>query len=149
MLHPQSILLTYLHNPNEALLMVTRTLRRLQGITYWVINDREEIRRFVNSNVKQEWERDNQKDGIDSRKDDWLLSLPKREWRARVLGTSKVRLDPSTMSREAFTTRLRQIARLIGSWKSSVLKEAYGARPPESVAQAIGEASRRISEYGV
>ena len=88
--------------------MATRTLRRLQGITYWVINDREEIRRFINSNIKKEWERDNQKDGVDSRKDGWLLSLPKREWRTTVLGTSKARLDPSMMSREAFTTRLRQ-----------------------------------------
>jgi len=83
-----------------------RILRRVQGITYWVLNDPREIRRFINSNVKGEWERDNKEDGVDSDTDDWLLSLPKRDWRMRILETTKVRLDPSMMARESFTRRL-------------------------------------------
>jgi len=88
--------------------MAVRTLRRLQGVTYWVINDRDEIREFINSNVKREWERDNKEDGIDSRKDDWLLSLPKREWRLRILEIAKVRLNPSMMARRTFVMELKR-----------------------------------------
>ena len=80
----------------------------MQGITYWVINDRSEIRRYINSNVKHEWERDNQEDGVDSRKDDWLLSLPRRGWVLRTLESDRVRLNPSTMARRSFTSRLKQ-----------------------------------------
>lgn len=94
--------------------MTTRTLRRLQGITYWIINDQNEIRRFINTNVKAEWKRDNQKDGVDSRKDDWLLSLPKRKWHTSILDISKVRLDPETMAREGFTTRLEERSKEMG-----------------------------------
>jgi hypothetical protein len=88
--------------------MAVRTLRRLQGITYWVINDPDEVYRFINSNVRGEWERDNQKDGVDSRRDEWLVSLPRRKWRLRILETSRIRLDPSTIASEVFTTRLEQ-----------------------------------------
>ena len=33
---------------------------------------------------------------------------------------------------------------IIGGWKSSVLKEAYGARPAESILEAVNEATRRV-----
>jgi hypothetical protein len=33
---------------------------------------------------------------------------------------------------------------IIGGWKSSVLKEAYGARPAESILEAVNEATRRL-----
>jgi len=33
---------------------------------------------------------------------------------------------------------------VIGGWKSSVLKEAYGARPAESILEAVNEATRRV-----
>jgi hypothetical protein len=88
--------------------MVVRVIRRLEGITYWVVNDREEIRRFINTNIRREWEEDNKNDGVDSRKDDWLLGLSRRDWRLRTLRTAVVRLDPATMARSDFTTRLNQ-----------------------------------------
>jgi len=83
-----------------------RTLRRVQGIAYWVLNDPKEIRRFINSNIRQEWERDNIDDGVDSKTDDWLLSLPRRVWRLRTLGVAKISLDPSMMAREGFVKHL-------------------------------------------
>ena len=86
--------------------MVARVVRRLEGITYWVISDRDEIRRFINTNIRQEWEEDNRNDGIDSRKDDWLLSLSRREWRLRTLLTDSVRLNPEMMAKSSFTAEL-------------------------------------------
>ena len=88
--------------------MVARVIRRLEGITYWVINDRDEIRRFINTNIRQEWEEDNRNDGIDSRKDDWLLSLSRREWRLRIVGMDMVRPNPAMMARPSFTKELNQ-----------------------------------------
>jgi len=82
--------------------------RRLEGVTYWVMNDRKEIRRFINANVRREWEEDNKNDGIDSRKDNWLLSLSSREWRLRTTYMGWVRLNPVMMASTAFTTRLQQ-----------------------------------------
>jgi hypothetical protein len=83
-----------------------RTLRRVQGITYWVLNDPKEIRRFINSNIRQEWERDNIDDGVNSKTDDWLLSLPRRVWRLKILDVVKITLDPLMMAREDFVKRL-------------------------------------------
>jgi hypothetical protein len=78
----------------------------VQGITYWVLNDPKEIRGFINSNVRQEWERDNLTDGVDSDADDWLLTLPKRVWRLRSLAIDEMTLDPSMMARESFVKQL-------------------------------------------
>jgi hypothetical protein len=91
--------------------MVARVVRRLEGITYWVVNDRKEIRRFINTSVRREWEEDNKNDGVDSRKDDWLLSLPRREWRFRILRMDRVRLNPEMMARSSFTTELNRRSR--------------------------------------
>jgi len=88
--------------------MVARVIRRLEGITYWIIDNREEIRTFINVNVRREWEEDNLNDGIDSRKDDWLLNLSRREWRLRTLPMEKVRLDPEMMARSSFTAELNR-----------------------------------------
>ena len=85
-----------------------RTLKRVQGITYWVLNDPREIDRYINSNVRCEWVRDNLEDGVDSRKDEWLLSLSRRTWRLKILKMEKVRLDPSTMNKEGFAARLNK-----------------------------------------
>jgi len=86
--------------------MVARVIRRLEGITYWVVSDGEEIRRFINTNIRREWEEDNKSDGVDSRKDDWLLGLSRREWRLRTIRTDAVRLNPEMMARSSFTTEL-------------------------------------------
>jgi len=91
--------------------MTAKTIRRLLGVTYWVINDREEIRRFINTNVKGEWEQDNLTDGVDSRTDEWLLSLPKRQWCLRILETSEVRTNSQMMADETFTAELTRRSR--------------------------------------
>ncbi len=73
-------------------------LRRLDGISYWVIDDPSGIYDFINTEVRKEWEED-----IKSMPDDpasglWLETLPKRQWRLEIVRTSSVALDESTMS---------------------------------------------------
>jgi hypothetical protein len=80
----------------------------VEGITYWVIDDGKEIRRFVNSNLRREWERDNREDGVDSSTDSWLLSLSGRKWRLGNLAILTLNLDLSTIAREAFRARLEE-----------------------------------------
>ena len=88
--------------------MVAGVIRRLEGITYWSINDRKEIRRFINTNIRREWEEDNKSDGLDSRRDDWLRSLARREWRLRDIRMERVSLNPVMMASPVFASRLKQ-----------------------------------------
>ena len=81
-------------------------IRRVRGVTYWVIDDPDEIRAYINSNVWDEWIRDNLEDGVDSRKDEWLLNLHRRSWTLKTLEIGKVRLNPSMMANREFTRRL-------------------------------------------
>jgi len=87
--------------------MVARVIRRLEGITYWVINDSEGIRRFINTSVRRKWEEDNRNDRVNSRMDDWLLSLSKRQWRLQTLSVNRVKLNPAMVARRSFRARLK------------------------------------------
>lgn len=104
--------------------MTLSTLKRVQGVTYLVINDPMEIRHFVNSNVKAEWECDNRNDGVDSRTDDWLVSLPGRRWCLRTVKTEIVKPDPSMMAKEPFMKRLEarsdELVRSISEYHSVI-----------------------------
>ncbi len=78
--------------------MVTSPLRRLQGITYWVIENPEDIYDFINTNVRVEWEADVEFAGGIPRKDPWLQTLSNRVWRLGIVETSLVKPDPRTMN---------------------------------------------------
>ncbi len=99
-----------------------RTLRSVQGVTYWVLEDGEEVRQFINRNVRAEWERDNLTDGVDSSADPWLRSLRRRRWALKTVRVDAVRLDPQTVARAGFTRRLEERSREL---RRSV--EDYGA----------------------
>ena len=87
---------------------MSRTIRRLSGVTYWVLRDPVEIWSYINSNVTKEWEEDDRDDGVDPEADGWLLSLPRRGWSLRALEVGAIRLDPETMSRDGFVARLEE-----------------------------------------
>jgi hypothetical protein len=53
-------------------------IRRLDGVTYWVIEDPDGIRDFVNNELRREWEEDARSEDRDPRKDAWLKTLSKR-----------------------------------------------------------------------
>ena len=73
-----------------------RVLRKLEGITYWVIEDPEEIRELVCDNIRKEWEAD-----IAEQKDHeggtWLGTIQARDWRLEEIGLVKIRLSAAVM----------------------------------------------------
>lgn len=78
--------------------MVTSPLRRLQGITYLVIENPEGIYDLINTNIRKEWEGDVEFAGDIPRKDPWLETLSNRVWHLGIVATRSVKLDPRTMN---------------------------------------------------
>jgi hypothetical protein len=72
---------------------VTTPLRRLEGITYWVIDNPEEIRDFINTEVRREWEQDIKEMARDPASGIWLETLPSRKWRLSIVRTADVKLN--------------------------------------------------------
>ena len=73
-----------------------RVLRKLEGITYWVIEDPEEIRELVCDNIRKEWEADiaEQKDHEGGR---WLASIRTRRWRVEAIEMTRIKLNPAVL----------------------------------------------------
>lgn len=90
-----------------------RVLRKLEGITYWVIEDPEEIRELVCDNIRKEWEADiaEQKDHESGR---WLASIRTRRWRLEAVEMTRIKLNLAVMNYENketgydFRKRLRE-----------------------------------------
>ncbi|HXX88241.1 MAG TPA: hypothetical protein VEH86_07350 [Candidatus Acidoferrum sp.] len=73
-------------------------VRRLEGITYWVISDPTAIYDFVNSQVRKEWERDARSEHRDPKDDPWLMTLARRKWHLEILDMTRIKLDPEIMN---------------------------------------------------
>jgi len=73
-------------------------IRRLEGITYWVIENPEAIRNFINNEIRREWEADARSEGRDPKVDPWLKTLSKRRWILRKVGIDRIKLDPRIMN---------------------------------------------------
>jgi len=73
-------------------------IRRLEGITYWVIEDPTEIHDFINNEVHKEWEEDVKFEGREPDGDLWLKVLSKYKWQLAVTEIDKVKLNPSIMN---------------------------------------------------
>jgi len=73
-------------------------LRRLQGITYWVAEDPEEIRDFINTNLRREWEEDLREEGRTVEEDQWLRTLSGRRWRLEAVEAAEIVLNPEIMN---------------------------------------------------
>ena len=79
-------------------ILVNSPLRRLDGISYWVIEDPDGIWDFINTEIRKEW-------GFDVRslpRDDpaagtWLQDLPHRRWTLEIVEIGKVSLDEHMM----------------------------------------------------
>ena len=69
-------------------------IRKLDGITYWVIDDPAAIHDFMNNQLRQEWVGDAKDEGRRIEDDLWLRELPKREWRLEALELEAIRPDP-------------------------------------------------------
>jgi hypothetical protein len=72
--------------------------RRLEGITYWVIEGSEGIHDFINTEIRKEWETDAASEHRDPKNDPWLRSLSKRKWSLETLETARIKLNPDIMN---------------------------------------------------
>lgn len=73
-------------------------IRRLDGITYWVIKDPDAIYDFINNEIRKEWEEDARDEGREPREDTWLNTLPRRKWSLQTVEINHVKLDPRIMN---------------------------------------------------
>jgi hypothetical protein len=73
-------------------------LRRLEGISYWVIEDPAGIQDFINTEVRREWELDVRSLPGDPAGGDWLPTLSKRTWYLQVVLSEQVKLNDSIMN---------------------------------------------------
>jgi hypothetical protein len=73
-------------------------IRRLEGITYWVIDDPDAIYDFVNSEIRKEWETDARSEHRNPKDDPWLKTLPRRKWHLRITDIAKIKLNPDIMN---------------------------------------------------
>lgn len=77
---------------------VSTPLRRLEGISYWVIEDPTAIRDFINTEVRKEWELDVRSLPGDPAGGDWLPTLSRRKWSLEVLPIRQIKLNDSIMN---------------------------------------------------
>lgn len=79
---------------------MTSPLRVLGSVSYWVIEDPAEIRRFINTNIRREWE----SDILDSDKgaglDVWLQKLSEKRWHLQIVELDRIRLNPRIMNHQ-------------------------------------------------
>jgi len=73
-------------------------IRRLEGISYWVIEDANAIYDFINTEIRKEWETDVRSEYREPENDPWLKTLRKRRWRLEVMGIAQIKLDPDIMN---------------------------------------------------
>src|SRR5713101_7425485 len=75
-----------------------REFRKLDGISYKLLDDPVEIKEFVNDKVRKEWEKDIKEAWRDPRKSRWLGNLLSRRWRLTTLYSEKIKLNPEIMN---------------------------------------------------
>ena len=76
----------------------TTPIRRLEGVTYWVIENPEAIHDFINIEVRKEWEADARGEHRDPKDDPWLTTLTRRKWHLEIMDITQIKLDPDIMN---------------------------------------------------
>lgn len=69
-------------------------IRRLDGITYWVIDDPIDIYDFMNTQLRLEWIGDAADEGRRPEEDMWLKDLSKRKWQLEILDLNEINSNP-------------------------------------------------------
>lgn len=73
-------------------------IRRLDGITYWVIEDPDAIHDFINNELRKEWEEDARTEHREPKEDTWLKTLSRRRWSLETVNIGRIKLDPRIMN---------------------------------------------------
>jgi len=73
-------------------------LRRLEGISYWVIEDSEAIYDFINTEIRTEWEIDARNQNQASEDNQWLGTLSNQRWQLDVMKLTQIKLNPEILN---------------------------------------------------
>jgi hypothetical protein len=73
-------------------------LRRLDGITYWVIEDPDGICDYINIEIRKEWETDARFERREPNDNPWLKNLSKRKWSLKIMPMNQIKLNPNIMN---------------------------------------------------
>ena len=73
-------------------------IRRLEGISYWVIEDADAIYDFINTEIRKEWQTDARSEHREPEDDQWLQTLRKRKWRLEMTDVTLIKLNPDIMN---------------------------------------------------
>jgi len=103
-------------------------VRRLDGITYWVIEEPEAITEFINIQVRREWEEDVKDIPNDPARDPWLSTLSQREWKLEIVRIDEPKIDPEVMN---------------------FIDPKTGYNFPERLKQRRKEMRKSIEKYGI
>jgi hypothetical protein len=77
---------------------VDTPIRRLDGITYWVIENPEGIYDFINTEIRKEWTEDARSEHRNPEDDEWLKTLSQRKWSLEIAETERIRLNPNIVN---------------------------------------------------
>jgi hypothetical protein len=67
-------------------------------MTYWVIEDPDGIRDYINKEILKEWEADARQEHREPENDLWLKTLSKRKWSLQIIDMKRIKLNPDVMS---------------------------------------------------
>lgn len=95
-------------------------IRQLDGVTYWVIEDPEDIAGFVGTVVRREWEADMRSEGKDPSLDPWLTGLKDRKWALRILGSGEVTTGSDYVNSARLAERREELRRAIEVYGSVI-----------------------------
>jgi hypothetical protein len=70
-------------------------IRRLDGITYWAIENSEGIYDFINLEIRKEWTEDARSEHRNPDDDEWLRALSQRRWSLEIIETDRIKLNPN------------------------------------------------------
>jgi hypothetical protein len=106
---------------------LTTPIRRLDGITYWVIDHADDIYNFMNTQLRLEWIGDARDEGRQPEEDTWLQQLSKRAWRLEILELNAIKPNPYEFIprtgyyfQERLTQRSKELRRAIENYGSVI-----------------------------
>jgi hypothetical protein len=67
-------------------------------MTYWVIEDPDGIRDYINKEILKEWETDARQEHRELENDLWLKTLSKRKWSLQIIDMKRIKLNPDIMN---------------------------------------------------
>lgn len=95
-------------------------IRRLDGITYWVIDDPADIEDFVRTVLRKEWEGDLRSEGKNPVGDPWLADLMERHWKLAVLDVAQITPGSDYAKSERLKQRRAELKRTLETYGSAI-----------------------------